>query len=186
MKIIKSIVSFVSRLAKRERTIFYITMGVISLVLLDRIILSPILTKMGELSEIIDIQEEEIEQSLLIVSQEKRIEGETDLYASYLSKPQAEEKAITEFLQDVETLAKKSSVYVVDIKPSIKAIEGATVKHYVKLDFEAQMEQVINFFYNVSNFEDLIKIEGYQIRPKSTGSSVVICNISVSKAIILE
>jgi len=183
---IKSILSFVTRLSKRERTIFFLTVGVVSLVLLDRMILSPILDKVSSLGETIQEKEEAIEQSLLIVNQEKRIKGESDLYTSFLSEPQTEEKAITAFLKEIETLAKKSSIYLTDIKPSRKNVEGAVVYYFVKLNFEAQMEQVFNFFYNVTNFDQLIKIEDYQISPKTEGSSVIACSISISKTIILE
>jgi len=186
MNILQSAVAFVSRLSKRERLIFYVTVSVIGLGVLDRLILSPILDRINNLSEAIRTQEETIEQSLLIVTQEKRIEGESSLYAAYLSKPQPEEKAITAFLKEVEMLAKKSSVYLIDIKPAGKDIDVETVQYFVKLNFEAQMEQVIKFFYNVSNFEQLIKIEEYQIRPKSTGSSVILCSTTISKSIILE
>ncbi len=183
---IKSILSFVTRLSKRERIIFFLTVSVVSLVLLDRVILTPILDRVASLGETIQEKEEAIEQSLLIVNQEERIEGESDLYSSFLSKPQTEEKAITAFLQEVETLAKKSSIYLTDIKPSGKDVEGAVVYYFVKLTFEAQMEQVFNFFYNVTNFDQLIKIENYQIKPKTEGSSVIACTISISKTIILE
>jgi len=183
---IKSILSFITRLSKRERTIFFLTVGIVSLVLLDRMILSPILDKVSNLGETIQEKEEAIEQSLLIVNQEKRIEGESDLYTSFLSKPQTEEKAITAFLKEVETLAKKSSIYLTDIKPAGKDVEGAVVLYFIKLNFEAQMEQVFNFFYNVTTFDRLLKIENYQIKPKTEGSSVITCSISISKTIILE
>jgi len=183
---IKSMVSFIARLSKRERIIFYVTVTVVGLVLLDRMVLSPILAKVKSLGETIQAKEEAIEQSLLIVNQEKRIEGESSRYASYLSKPQEEKKAITAFLKEVETLAKKSSIYLTDIKPAGKEVDGAVVHYMVKLNFEAQMEQVFNFFYNVTNFEQLIKIENYQIKPKTEGSSVIACSISISKTIILE
>lgn len=183
---IKSILSFITRLSKRERIIFYATVGVVGLVLLDHMLLSPILDKVNSLNEAIHAKEETIEQSLLIVNQEERIEGESSLYTSFLSEPLTEEKTITAFLKEVETLAKKSAVYLIDIKPTGKEVEGAVVQHFVKLNFEAQMEQVFNFFYNVTNFELLIKIEDYQIRPKSEGSSVIVCNISISKTIILK
>jgi len=183
---IKSILSFITRLTKRERMIFYTTVGIISLVLLDRTMLSPILDRVNSLGEAIRAKEESIEQSLLIVNQEERIEGESNLYTSFLSEPLTEEKTITKFLKEVETLAKRSSVYLIDIKPTGKDVEGAVVQHFVKLNFEAQMEEVFNFFYNVTNFELLIKIEDYQIRPKSVGSSVIVCNIVISKTIILE
>jgi len=73
-----------------------------------------------------------------------------------------------------------------DIKSSRKNVEGTVVHYFVKLNFEAQMEQVFNFFYNITIFDQLIKIEDYQIRPKSEGSSIIVCSISISKTIIFE
>lgn len=183
---IKSIVSFISRLSKRERTIFYTTVIVIGIVLLDRLILSPILSKIRELTQTIELQEETIEQSLLIVMQEKRIEGESKQYTPYLSKPKTEEKEVTAFLKQVENLAKKSSVYLVDIKPAGIDADGVATRYFVKLNFEAQMEQVFNFFHSITNFDQLLKIEAFEINPKTEGTSVVACSASISKAIIPE
>jgi hypothetical protein len=181
---VKSIVSFISRLSKRERAIFYVTAFIVGLVLLDRFMLSPILAKISDLDEAIGLREELITQSLLIVTQEKRIERESSRYAPYLSVPQEEEKEKTAFLKDVENIAKKSLVYLIDIKPAGKDAGGGSTRYFVKLDFEAQMEQVFNFFYGVTHFEQLMKIEGYQIKPKTEGSSIVTCSMSVSKAVI--
>ena len=52
---IKSLLSFVTKLSPRERIIFYATVGVVSLVLLDRFILSPILNKISFLDQSIQI-----------------------------------------------------------------------------------------------------------------------------------
>jgi hypothetical protein len=180
----KKIVSYISRLSKRERMIFYATIFVIGLGLLDRLVLSPILAKIQELDETISIQEDAIEQSLLIVMQEKRIEGESKQYVSYLSEPEGEEKAVTAFLKEVENTAKKSSVYLIDIKPAGKNVDGVSTRYFVKLNFEAQMEQVFNFFHSITNSKDLLKIESYEINPKTEGTSVVTCSTSISKAII--
>lgn len=182
----KSVLSFVAKLSGRERVIFYATVTVVILVLLDRVILTPIISRISYLNETIRVQEEGIEQSLLIVNQEKRIEDETNRYATFLSQSQNEEKDTTVFLQEVETIAKKSSIYLTDIKPSGKGVKGDATQYFLRLSFEAQMEQVFNFFYNVSNYEQLLKIEEYQIRPKSAGSSVIICSMSISKSIILK
>ena len=183
---IKSILSFISRLSKRERTILYVTVFVVGLVLLDRLILSPILSKIQELNETIILQEETIGQSLLIVMQEKRIEGESKQYISYLSQPEAEEKEVMAFLKEVENIAKKSSVYLIDIKPAGKDVDGVSTWYFVKLNFEAQMEQVFKFFHNITNFEQMLKIKEYKISPKTAGTSVITCSVSISKAIIPE
>ena len=100
---------------------------------------------------------------------------------SYLKKY---EKEVTAFLKEVENIAKKSSVYLVDIKPAGKNVDGVSTRYFVKLNFEAQMEQVFNFFHSITNSKQLLKIEGYQINPKTEGTSVVRCSASVSKAII--
>jgi len=184
MNLVKSIVSFVTRLSSRERIIFYATIFMVGLFFLDRLIVSPIFMKINELDESIRYQEEAIEQSLIIITQEKRIDAEKKIYNPYLSEIQSEEKEITSFLQEVETSAKQSTVYLVDIKPSGKNIDGDTLKYFVKINFEAQMEQVFNFFYNISNSEKLLKVEGFEIGPKSEGSSIVACSASISKALI--
>jgi len=181
---IKSLVSFVSRMSKRERTIFYATVFIVGTLLLDRMVLTPIFSKIKQLDETISHQEETVEQSLIIVTQEKRIEAESSRYASYLNEPQTEEKEITAFLKEVENIAKRSSVYLIDIKPSGKDVDGVSTRYFVKLNFEAQMEQVFHFFYNITNFKQLLKLESYQINPKSEGSSIVVCEASISKVII--
>ena len=148
--------------------------------------LSPILARIDYLNESIRSQKKSIEDGLLMVTQEEKIKGESGRYDSYLSDPQAEEKEITAFLQEVENIAKKSSVYLIDIKPAGKDVDGTSTRYFVKLDFEAQMEQVFHFFYAVTQFERLIKIEGYQIKPKTEGSSIVMCSMSISKAVIAQ
>ncbi len=57
MNILKSAVAFVSKLSKRERMIFYVTLGIIALGLIDRMLLSPILDKISNLSEAIKTKE---------------------------------------------------------------------------------------------------------------------------------
>jgi len=182
----KTIVSFVTKLSKRERIIFYVTVSLVSLVLVDKFILSPIFNKISYLTEIINEQEESIQQSMLIVTQEKRIKDETKRYALYLSKPQTEEKQITEFLKEIENIAKRSSVYLVDMKPSNTLVESNSTQYFVRLNFEAKMEEVMNFFYHVSNYKQLIKIEEFLLKPKTEGSNIISCTLSISKSIVPE
>ncbi len=186
---VKLIVSFVSKLSKRERAIFYVTVFVVGLILLDRLILSPILSKIDELDVTIETQEEAIKMSMLMVAQEDRIEGESKKYTAFLSKPQIkEEEILNPFKQEVENMAKKSSVYLIDIKSAGKNVSAdkTSTRYFVKLNFEAQMEQVFHFFHSITNHKELLKVESYQINPKSEGSSVVTCSMSISKTIIPE
>lgn len=179
-----SFLSFITKLEKRERVILYITLTVLVLVLLDRVVLSQIFSRIHRLDRKISDQEERIRNSLIITTQEDRILKEWAFYKPYLSVTDTEEKEITTFLKEVENYAKDSSVYLVDIKPAGKKEQGMTRQYFLKLQFEGLMEQVFNFFYVIENSKELLKIDTYQIQPKSEKSSIVTCSMSVSKTII--
>jgi len=123
---------------------------------------------------------------MVMISEEARIAEEAKVYKSYLSEKQTDEAAITIFLKEIENIAKQSSVYLVDMKPTKKSEDSVSSKYYVRINLEAQMEEVMNFFYYITVFKQLIKIEEYQLRPKSEGSSIISCNIFISKAIVQE
>lgn len=178
------ILTFINKLEKRERTILYITVGIVAVMLLDRFVLSQISSKLEDLTTQIHSEEERIRNSLIISTQEERIRKEMADYAPYFSVPDSEEKEVTTFLKDVENFAKDSSVYLLDIKPSGKKDLGKTRQYFLKLEFEAVMDQVLNFFYVIENSKQLLQVEEYQIQPKSEGSSIVTCSMSVSKIII--
>ncbi len=178
------IAAFLSGLYKRERIVFYGSVLFVSLALLDRLILSPILHKVFRLDEDINQQIETIKRNLAIVSQESILGDEINKYASYLSHPESEEKEITAFSKEIENLAKESAVYLVGLRPAGKGEEGISKQYFLELDFEAQMEQILNFFYAIENSNKLTKIERFDIMPKAEGTSITSCRIRVSKVII--
>lgn len=180
------ILDFISKLSKRERVIFYTTASLAAILLLDRLILSPILSRIYELSDDIRVKEELIQESLLTLSYEEKILSERDRYASYLRESQSEEKEITAFLKEAENLAKQSAVYLIDIKPTDKVNRDDMKQYFLRMDFEAQMEQVLQFFHNIATSNHLLKIERFQIRPKTEGSSIVYCSMSIFKTIITK
>lgn len=181
-----SFLSFISRLSKRERIIFYCCAFVAAAVLLDRVFLSPIFSRIDQLNEEIELKEETVRKSLLTLNYEDRILSQRDQYNSYLREPQSEEKEITAFLKEAESLAKQSSVYLIDIKPTDKVVQNNMKQYFLRMDFEAQMDQVLNFFHSIATSDQLLKIERFQLRPKTEGSSIVYCSMSIFKTIITK
>jgi Tfp pilus assembly protein PilO len=179
-----SIASFLSRLSQHERFVFYGAAFIVGVALLDQLILSPILSKINRLNEDITIFKETVQKNIVIISQEERILEERKHYAPYLSRPQSEEKEVTTFLKEIETEAKDSSVYLVDIRPSGQTEEGSSKQYFLEIEFEAQLEQVLRFFHAIETADKLFKIERYRIRPKTEGSRIAACSASVSKTII--
>ncbi|MCM8797551.1 MAG: type 4a pilus biogenesis protein PilO [Candidatus Omnitrophica bacterium] len=176
--------AFVSRLSKRERIIFYLAASFISLTLLDRLIISPIHSKIKSLNEEIQERESAIKKNLHILSQKDRISSEILKYASFLNSAKSEEEEITALLKEIEDLANKSSIYLVDMKPAGLKSTDSSKKYLISLNCEAQMEHLSDFMYNIENSNKLLIIERYQISPKSKESSVATCSISVAKIVM--
>ena len=181
---LKILSTFFSRLSKRERLVLYGAIFFISVALLDRLMLGPILSKVKSLNKEIQSQEALSKKSLHILAQKDRIIKEVNRYASYVAHAQSQEEEIIFLLKEIEKMANKSSVYVIDIKSTGLVEEGILKKYLVKLNCEAQMEQLTKFFYDVENSNKLLKIEKYDIRPKTEGSSVLRCTASISKAVL--
>jgi Tfp pilus assembly protein PilO len=181
---IKAISAFLSRLNKRDRFIFYIVTVFLSMVLFERLMVNPVYSKIKSINEEIKKQEDSISKSLRILAQKDRISAESREYSSFVTKGVSEEEEFTSFLRDIEELANKDSVYLVDMKPGGVKEAGSAKKYIVSLNCEAQMEQVVNFMFSIENSDKLLTIEKYQINPKSKESTVAQCNMAISKIVM--
>ncbi len=181
---LKAVYSVLSRLSKREKLVLYGAVLFVFLMLLDRMIIYPVFHRMEYLDEEIKNRESIVRKNMHILAQKDRILSESTKYAPFLSSLKSEEEEITSLLKEVEVLANKASVYLVDLKPVGSKDVGTSKKYIVSLNCEAQMEQVINFMYSIENSSKLLLIEKYQITPKSRDSSVAKCSLTISKIVM--
>jgi hypothetical protein len=178
--------SFLAHLSKKEKIIFYFTVFIISLLLLDRAIIFPVFSKIKSLNKEIQDEQADIKKNLRILAQKDRILTESSKYSSFLGDSQvSDDEQVTLVLKELESLASKSSVYLVDMKPGGIRESGSSKKILINLNCEAQMEQLVDFMYNMENSNSLISIEKYQLTPKTKESSVAKCSISVYKVVAL-
>jgi Tfp pilus assembly protein PilO len=176
---IQAFYAFLGRLSKREKAIFYSAAFFVSLVALDRLAISPVIAKIKSLDNEIQEKETAIKKNLRIVSQKDRIQDEASRYSSFLGGMKSEEEEMTSLLKEIETLANKGGVYLIDMKPA-----GLKDNRYaVNVSCEGQMEQLVSFMYNIENSAKLLMIDKYQITPKSRESSVAKASLLVSKLI---
>ncbi|MCX5694082.1 MAG: GspMb/PilO family protein [Candidatus Omnitrophica bacterium] len=177
---------FLGRLSKKDRTIFYVIVAIVSLLILDRAIISPVFSKICSLNKEIQDKQATIKKNLRILTQKDKILAQSSKYSSFLGDSQmTEDEQVTAVLKELESLASKSSVYLIDMKPAGAKGSGSSKKIYVNLNCEAQMEQLVDFMYNMENSSNLISIEKYQLTPKAKESSVAKCSISVYKVVAL-
>ena len=178
------IYTFLARLSKREKLIFYGAIFFICLTLIDRAIVAPIFSRIKSLHKEIREAEAGLKNSIGILSRKDRILAERNKYSYFSGNFASTDVEITSLLKEIESLASKSSVYLIDMKPASAKAQGALERFLINLNCEAQMEQLIEFMYNIENSEKLLMIEKYQISPKSRESSVAKCSMSITRVVV--
>jgi len=181
---IQTIYGFLSRLSKREKAIFYIAAIFVLVTALDRLIIYPIYSHMKSLDKDIEEKERALKNYMKIISQKDRLKSELAKYATFLNTSKSEVQDINALLKELEGLTSKSSVYLIDMKPAGTKESGQNKKYLVTLSLEGNMEQIADFMYNIENSSKLLQVERFQISPKSKGSNVAQCSMTVSQVVI--
>ncbi len=179
--------SILSRISKREKIALYAAIFIISLSILDRLIINPILNKLETLNKEIEEKETGIGRNLRILAHKDKIISESAKYGAFLDNYKTEEEEVTSILKEVERLANKESVYLVDMAPrrGVRG-RGESIEYSITLTCEASMEQIIKFMHDIENSRKLLTIRRYELGPKSRGSSKAQCSMTVSKLVIPE
>lgn len=180
---IQAFYDFYSRLSKNEKKLFYCAALFASLALFDLLIVSPVFNKIRSLNQEISEKTSAIKKYLHILSQKERISEETAKFGYFLSALKSNEEEITILLKEIENLADKSSVYLVDMKPQDS--KGSQNKFSVSLSCEAQMEQLVQFMHSIESSDKILTVDRYEITQKSKESTIVQCSMSVSKIVKL-
>jgi len=182
---IAPVVSFLAKLSKREKSVLYLAVAFIAVASLDRLILGPIFSKLKLLDERIKVEQELIRKNSRILAEKDRVRAAIEALSSYSRKVASQEEEIAFLLGAVEKLARKTSLYIVDMKPLGMQEDAVSRRYTVDLNCEAQMEQIVNFMHEVENSPELFIVESFNISPKSKDSSIAKVNMRIVDIIFL-
>lgn len=177
---------FLSKLSKRERHIAYITAIVLVFFFFSRVMLRPIINKLNDLNQEIAIQEKRLEKSLNILFQEDAINSNYKKYVENLKQTHSDEEEIAELLSEIEKIAKKTAVFLSDIKP-LPVKKVTFYKEYVvELEAESEIASLIDFIYQLEKSPRLLKVEKFHLTPKKEkGKDFLKVQMSISEILVL-
>ncbi|MFH0918149.1 MAG: hypothetical protein V1830_03340, partial [Candidatus Omnitrophota bacterium] len=95
---------FLGRLSKKDKIIFYLAVLVVSLLVLDRAIVSPVFYKIRSLNKEIQDKQDNIKKNLRILAQKDKILTQSAKYSSFLGDSQAsDDEQVTQVLKELES-----------------------------------------------------------------------------------
>ncbi|MCX6765102.1 MAG: hypothetical protein NT148_01005 [Candidatus Nealsonbacteria bacterium] len=109
---------FLSRLSKKEKRLFYITVIIVACVFFDRVVFRPVMSKLESFNGKISLEEKKLEKSMLILQEEDVINSEYKKIAQNIKQGQSDEETIAVLLSSLEKMANSVSVFILDIKPN--------------------------------------------------------------------
>ncbi len=181
---VQSIYKKFLKLDSKQKKIFYIAIFFVVLLIIDRGIINPIGSAIKNLDEDIKQKKEKIRKDLGIYEQKNVVNEITLKYKDFLSGSKSTDEEITFILKDIEVLANKSEVYIVDLKPLSSKEEDSVIRYFVNLNCETTMDKLIEFLYLLDNVNKMFFVEKCRISLKSKDLDVMACSLVISKAVI--
>ena len=172
------------KFSKAEKQALWAALLVVGLMFTDRVFIMPVTTTLSVLTTSIREQEGAIKKSMNMLLHKDGIINESREYMAYSVEAKNPEEEMVSLLKEVESVAEKSGVNLVYVKPAATKEDKGIKKYYCILECEAAMEPLAVFFHGVESSTKLLKIEKYQIQPKSKESSTARSTVTIYKTVL--
>lgn len=176
---------FFTKLSDKEKKIFYVAVAVVLMMILDRIFLGPVFSRMKFLDEQIRQQQNIIQRDLRLLSYKDRIlKDNKELKKYYGSESRTVEEIIADFLKKLEMMASQSQVNLIKVSPSDSKQKKGYIEYYANLECEGFLENIVNFMHAIDTSEDLLKIIKVSMSLKRASGDEILVGMVVAKMII--
>ena len=172
---------FLSKLSQKEKIGLFASAILVSLVILDRLILTPINDRIQQINREIKIGEKQLVMGLRNLNQKEFVSSEYKKYESYLKNSGSDEEKTTAILSEIEILAKKSSVSLIDIKPQQNQNIDSYKEYAIEVETESSMDALLRFLHELNASSQLLRAEKIRLNLKDKDSSVVKSLIQITK-----
>lgn len=126
---------------------FYATIALILAALMQKFIFHSLGKRLEDLNRDILIQEKALRKSLRTYNLREKILDDYRKYGEYLRIEGSDEEITARLLKEIERLARKSEMYLGDIKPHPFQETSYYKKFIIEIQTEGTMEELIRFLY---------------------------------------
>ncbi len=181
----KKITNFYSKLAKKEKMTMLIAFFFVMLAVMDRLILGPILVEQKTLEGEVAVKLQTIKRSRRIIAFKDSIVKEYSKYKDYLDTGEkSKEEIVSALLREIETIAAEKSITISNIQPGDVHQSPVMDEYETGLECMGKLRNVLEFMQALEESDFLFQITKYSMTPKSKGSDVMKCSISMSRVFI--
>ncbi len=182
---ITQLLSTAAQLSKKDKILLYSAIIIVSLWLFDWLVIRTFSGLTAGLDKRIQEKESQIKADLKILTQKNRINIQRANYVSYLGASVSDNEELTQILKEVELLANKAGIELVDMKPGGVKESASSKKYQITLNCEGAVEKILEFMYRIETAKKLFTVEKYELTPKSKDTALVKCSMTISNLVLL-
>lgn len=175
---------FIAKLSKKEKLGLSIALVFIMIAFMDRLVIKPVKNRVDRLNHQIQVAEEELKLDIRNLNEKRAISREYEKYTQYVTKAGSDEEEVAKVLAEIEGLARKSNVHLVDITPQAPQEVDFYKEYAAELEIEGTMDSVVKFLYQLNNSTLLLRAQKLRISLRTPGSSDVSALILVTKILV--
>ncbi|MFH1201531.1 MAG: type 4a pilus biogenesis protein PilO [Candidatus Omnitrophota bacterium] len=168
-------------LSKRERTILYLTVGIVVCISGYNLILSPLFKMYGELNQEVLAKRIALEKATRLIGQKENIENEYKKFSSILKASGSVQEQMAELLSEIEAIARRDAIPISNMRPQPIQDKKFYKKFIIEIKCEAEMSRLLKFFYELETSKSLLKIESLKVNPRVAESPILEASLIISK-----
>lgn len=177
--------NFWKKLSKREKIVLIVGCGLSIAAVLDIVVVSPINSNIQALEREIKVSEKQLSINLRNLGQKEFVKKEYERYSRYVGEVGSEEEETAKILSEIETLARKTGMYLIDVKPHPPKVAGFQKEYKIGIKAEGKIAMIVQFLYQLNTSSQLLFAEKIQVSPKKEKESVLNASMVISKILIV-
>lgn len=176
---------FWDKLSSKEKIGLSLAFAVMAIALLDRLVISPIRSHFQRINQEIKINEKQLAHDLRNVHQQDQIARQFDKYVEYVQRSGSDEEEVAKILGEIESLARKSKVYLANMKPQTPKEIDFYKEYAVEIDAEGDIASLIKFLHQLNTSTQLLRVEKLRLSSNKKGDKTLKASMMIIRVLVL-
>ena len=175
---------YYSKLSKREKTIVYAAALVVFFASVDRLVYYPVVNRFKELDQEILLLENQVKDNRSNLAERESVLKTYSVYDGYALSAGSDEEEVAYLLNEIEVLARKTGLSLVNVKPKPLTKAEYWKKYPVEVEVETEWVPLIKFIHGLYSSKYLLRVKHLRLMPKGRRSTRVKGYLVIDKSVI--
>lgn len=148
-----------AQMPRRQRVLVFAALGIVGVVLMDRVLLAPWWHHVHQLEHDIAALENDIHTQRALLSRAGDVSGLLEAHSRYVRTAGNAETEIADLIREVQSLGAKSGITLAPITPRETTSASPYLIFALELQYEGRLQQAVHFLHLLESSPMVFKIE---------------------------